>query len=89
MLESKIVAMLFGGLSQKLESYKLEFIFNYNVVPLKLQGSCTWGYHNVHEYCTTTSMPIIGICHIGCVHMGKDYAIHIIAFGCLSCILQL
>ncbi len=38
MLESMIVAMLFGGVSQKLASYKLKFIFNYNLVPSKLQG---------------------------------------------------
>jgi hypothetical protein len=88
MLESMIVAMLFGGVSQKLASYKLKFIFNYSLVPSKLQGSCTWGYHDDHAYGTTTSMPIIGICHIGCVHMRKDCAIHIIAFGCLSYILQ-
>ncbi len=38
------------------------------------QRLCIW-YGNVH-------VPI-GIYHIGCVHMGKDHAIHIIAFGCL------
>jgi hypothetical protein len=47
-----------------------------------------WGYHKDHAYGMATSMPI-GICRIGHVHMGKDHAIHIIAFGFLSCILQL
>jgi hypothetical protein len=80
--------MLFGGVSQKLTNYNLKFIFNYNEIPLKLQGNCTWGYHKDHAYGMTTSMPI-KICHIGCVHMGKDHAIHINAFGHMSCILQL
>ncbi len=61
MLESKIVAMLFGGMSQKSANYKIKFISNYNVVPLKLQGSCTWGYHNDHAYGKIMSMPIISI----------------------------
>jgi len=38
------------------------------------QRLCIW-HDNVH-------VPI-GIYHIGCVHMGKDHAIHIIAFRCL------